>query len=60
MKLVIHVFLLALYLALMLEPALASSGAEAGTRVDALLEGMSRDEKIAQMIMPALRTWEKT
>ena len=58
MKPVVRVLLLALCLALMLEPALTSSNAEAQTRVDALLEGMSLDEKIAQMIMPALRTWD--
>ena len=42
----------------MLESALAASGTDAQSRIEALLNAMTLDQKISQMIMPALRTWD--
>ena len=58
MKRIIHILLLVLCAALMLESALAASGTDAQSRIEALLNAMTLDQKISQMIMPALRTWD--
>ena len=58
MKNAFRAMLLVLCTILMLEPALAASGVDDRSRVDALLAGMSMDDRISQMIMPALRAWD--
>ena len=58
MKHAIRALLLALCLALMLQPALPAFAVDEPDRVDKLLDAMPLEEKIAQMIMPALRSWD--
>ena len=58
MKRSYHILLLVLCAVLMLESALAASGTDAQSRIEALLNAMTLDQKISQMIMPALRTWD--
>ena len=58
MKRHIRILLLVLCAALALLPAVAGAEADALTPVDGLMEAMSLEDKIAQMIMPALRAWD--
>ncbi|MBQ6120226.1 MAG: hypothetical protein IJI59_00650 [Clostridia bacterium] len=58
MKRAIHTLLFVLCVALMLESALAVSDSDTQSRIDALLNAMTLDQKISQMIMPAMRTWD--
>ncbi len=58
MKNCVRVMVLVLCAALALSPALAEAGADARASVDGLLEAMSLEDRIAQMIMPALRAWD--
>lgn len=58
MKRIIFTLLLVLCVALVLQPALATGEADGAARVDALLNAMTLDQKISQMIMPALLTWD--
>ncbi|MER2142809.1 MAG: glycoside hydrolase family 3 N-terminal domain-containing protein, partial [Eubacteriales bacterium] len=58
MKRIIRTLLLVLCVALLLKPAQATPEAEGQARVDALLNAMTLDQRISQMIMPALLTWD--
>lgn len=58
MKRIVHILLLVLCAALMLESALAASDSDTQSRVDALLNAMTLDQKVSQMIMPAMRAWD--
>jgi len=58
MKHCVCVLLLVLCAVLALSPALAGAETDARMPVDGLLETMSLEDKIAQMLMPALRAWD--
>ena len=58
MKNVKRTILSILCVALLLGYALAETGVGNPRRVDGLLDAMTLDQKIAQMIMPSLRLWE--
>lgn len=58
MKTVARIVVFALCAVLILGSALAAPEADGRARVDALLDAMTLDQKISQMIMPALRAWD--
>ena len=58
MKTFTLIIIFALCAVLMLGSALAAPEADGQARVDELLDAMTLDQKISQMIMPALRAWD--
>ena len=58
MKIVTRTLLFVMCAALMLQTALAAAVVDEPSRVDAIMQAMTLDQKISQMIMPALRTWD--